>query len=95
MSKKKKNQSHNASSTLSVTAEASGSVAGRIARELRGGESRQPPDDPESGLVGLLARQHAERQVIYRQFKSLWDQYTLEGMRDDLARLSATRVGLI
>lgn len=56
---------------------------------------RPPPDDPESGLVGLLARQHAERQVIYRQFKSLWDQYTLEGMRDDLARLSATRVGLI
>jgi hypothetical protein len=56
---------------------------------------RPPPDAPESGLYGLLARQHADRQVSYRQFKSLWDQYALEGMRDDLARLSATRIMLM
>ena len=55
---------------------------------------RPPPDAPERGLYGLLARQHADRQVAYRQFKSLWDQYALEGMRDDLARLSATRIAL-
>lgn len=56
---------------------------------------RPPPDAPERGLYGLLARQHADRQVTYQQFKSLWDQYTLEGMRDDLARLSASRIALI
>lgn len=56
---------------------------------------RPPPDAPERGLYGLLARQHADRQAAYRQFKTLWDQYALEGMRDDLARLSATRVTLM
>lgn len=56
---------------------------------------RPPPDAPERGLYGLLARQHADRQGTYQQFKSLWDQYTLEGMRDDLARLSASRIALI
>jgi CHAD domain-containing protein len=56
---------------------------------------RPPPDAPQSGLYGLLARQHAERQQTYRQFKSLWDQYALEGMRDDLARLSSTRVAIL
>lgn len=55
---------------------------------------RPPPDAPQSGLYALLARQHAERQATYRQFKSLWDQYALEGMRGDLARLSSTRVAL-
>lgn len=56
---------------------------------------RPPPDAPESGLYGLLARQHADRQAAYQQFKSLWDRFALEGMRDDLARLSATRITLI
>ncbi len=56
---------------------------------------RRPPDAPQSGLYGLLSRQHAERQQTYRQFKALWDQYALEGMRDDLARLSATRVAIL
>lgn len=56
---------------------------------------RPPPDAPESGLYGLLSRQHAERQLAYRQFKALWDQYAMEGMRDDLTRLSATRIALI
>lgn len=56
---------------------------------------RRPPDAPQSGLYGLLSRQHAERQLTYRQFKALWDQYALEGMRDDLARLSATRVAIL
>ena len=55
---------------------------------------RPPPDGPESGLYGLLARQHADRQAAYRQFKSLWDQFALEGMRDDLARLTSTRTTL-
>lgn len=53
---------------------------------------RPPPDAPESGLYGLLARQHADRQNAYRAFKSLWDRFALEGMRDDLARLSATPI---
>ena len=56
---------------------------------------RPPPDAPESGLFALLARQHAERQKTYRQFKTLWDQFALEGMRDDLARLSSTRVAIL
>lgn len=56
---------------------------------------RPPPDAPESGLYGLLARQHADRQAAYRQFKSLWDQYALEGMREELARLSASRIVLV
>lgn len=55
---------------------------------------RPPPDAPERGLYGLLARQHADRQAAYRAFKALWDQYALEGMRDDLTRLSATRIML-
>lgn len=55
---------------------------------------RPPPDAPQSGLYGLLSRQHADRQQAYRQFKSLWDQYALEGMRDDLARLSSTRIAI-
>lgn len=56
---------------------------------------RPPPDAPQSGLYALLARQHAERQETYRQFKSLWDQFALEGMRDDLARLSSTRIAIL
>ncbi len=56
---------------------------------------RRPPDAPQSGLYGLLSRQHAERQQTYRQFKGLWDQYALEGMRDDLAQLSSTRIVLL
>jgi CHAD domain-containing protein len=56
---------------------------------------RPPPDAPERGLYALLARQHADRQETYRQFKVLWDQYALEGMRHDLAQLSATRIMLM
>ncbi len=56
---------------------------------------RPPPDAPESGLYGLLARQHADRQAAYRQFKSLWDRFALEGMRDDLAKLSSTPITLV
>ena len=52
---------------------------------------RPPPDAPQSGLYGLLTRDHADRQAAYREFKSLWDRFALEGMRDDLARLSSTR----
>jgi len=56
---------------------------------------RPPPDAPQSGLYALLARQHAKRQQTYRQFKALWDQFALEGMRDDLARLSSTRIAIL
>lgn len=56
---------------------------------------RPPPDAPQSGLYALLARQHAERQQTYREFKALWDRFALEGMRDDLARLSSTRVAIL
>jgi hypothetical protein len=56
---------------------------------------RPPPDAPQSGLLALLARQHAGRQEAYQHFKTLWDQYALEGMRDDLARLSSTRIPLL
>lgn len=56
---------------------------------------RPPPDAPQSGLLGLLARQHAARQQTYRDFKALWDQFALEGMRDDLARLSSTRIAIL
>lgn len=55
---------------------------------------RPPPDAPQSGLYALMGRQHEERQAAYRKFKALWDQFALEGMRDDLARLSSTRLTL-
>ncbi len=56
---------------------------------------RPPPDAPQSGLYALLAQQHAERQQAYREFKAYWDRFALEGMRDDLARLSSTRVAIL
>lgn len=56
---------------------------------------RPPPDAPQSGLYALLSRQHADRQAAYRQFKSLWDQFSLEGMRGDLARLSSMKIALL
>jgi len=62
---------------------------------LTTGILRPPPGARERGLYGLLARQHADRQETYRHFKALWDQYAMEGMRDDLARLSATRIMLM
>lgn len=55
---------------------------------------RPAPDAPQSGLYALLSRQHADRQAAYREFKSLWDQFALEGMRDDLAHLSSTRIAI-
>jgi len=64
-------------------------------RALTTGMLRPPPDAPQSGLYGLLARQHTERQQTYRQFKARWDQFALEGMRTDLARLSSTRVAIL
>lgn len=64
-------------------------------RSLTTAMLRPPPDAPQSGLYGLLARQHAERQQTYQRFKTLWDRFALEGMRDDLARLSSTRVAIL
>lgn len=56
---------------------------------------RPPPDAPASGLYALLGRQHTERQQTYRQFKARWDQYALEGMRNDLSHLSSTRIAIL
>lgn len=64
-------------------------------RSLTTAMLRPPPDAPQSGLFGLLSRQHADRQQAYRAFKELWDRFALEGMRDDLARLSSTRVAIL
>jgi CHAD domain-containing protein len=64
-------------------------------RALTTAQLRPPPDAPQSGLLALLSRQHADRQEAYRHFKSLWDQFALEGMRDDLTRLSSTRIPLL
>lgn len=55
---------------------------------------RPPPDAPQSGLYALLARQHGERQEVYRKFKAMWDQLAREGMRNDLTRLSGTPIAI-
>ncbi|MDP9356455.1 MAG: CHAD domain-containing protein [Chloroflexota bacterium] len=45
--------------------------------------------DPTLGLLALLERQHAARAEHYRAFVDLWDRFVAEGMRADLAALSA------
>ena len=51
---------------------------------------RPPADDPRRGLIALLGRQHAGRRAAYARFRELWEQYSHDGMRRDLVRLSAT-----
>lgn len=51
---------------------------------------RPPPDDPRRGLLALLGREHAGRRKRYRAFRALWDRFGQEGMRADLAGLSAS-----
>ena len=46
--------------------------------------------DPRPGLVGLRARQVAGRRAHYRTFRELWERFAAEGMRAELAALSAT-----
>ena len=50
---------------------------------------RPPPDDPRRGLIALLGRQHAGRREHYLAFRALWDRLAADGMRADLAALSA------
>lgn len=54
---------------------------------------RPPPDDPRRGLIALLGREHVARRRRYRAFRSLWDRFAAEGMRADLAALSAMPLG--
>jgi hypothetical protein len=54
---------------------------------------RPPPDDPRRGLVALLGREHAARRRRYQTFRELWGRYAAEGMRAELAALSALPIG--
>jgi hypothetical protein len=51
---------------------------------------RPPPDDPRRGLIALLGREHAGRREAYAQFRSLWERFAVEGMREELVGLSVT-----
>src|SRR5687767_9069995 len=51
---------------------------------------RPPPDDPRRGLIALLGREHAGRREAYAQFRSLWERFAAEGMREELVGLSVT-----
>lgn len=51
---------------------------------------RPPPDDPRRGLIALLGREHQARRNRYLAFKARWEELAREGMRADLAALSAT-----
>ncbi len=48
-----------------------------------------PPNDPRRGLIDLLGRERVRRGERYRAFRELWDCFMVEGMRADLATLSA------
>ena len=50
---------------------------------------RPPADDPRRGLIALLGREHAGRRLAYARFRELWEQYSHDGMRRELVRLSA------
>ncbi|MDP9363978.1 MAG: hypothetical protein M3Q10_07090, partial [Chloroflexota bacterium] len=41
----------------------------------------------------LLGREHAARRTRYRAFRVLWDRFGAEGMRAELAALSALPLG--
>lgn len=80
-----------------VTAEQSAAVGDALAAApirdhaaITASAMRPPPDDPRRGLIALLGRQHAGRRERYLAFRQLWDRFAAEGMRADLAALSAT-----
>lgn len=50
---------------------------------------RPPPDDPRRGLIALLGRQQVNRREQYAVFVDLWERFAAEGMRGELAGLSA------
>jgi CHAD domain-containing protein len=59
------------------------------------GAASQPHNDgrdPLPGLQGLRARQVAGRRAHYEAFRALWERYAAEGMRAELAALSATPI---
>jgi CHAD domain-containing protein len=64
---------------------------GLIAEELNE-EGAQGAQDARSGLLGLQARQNAGRRAHYLAFRELWDRFGSEGMRAELAGLSAAPV---
>ena len=51
---------------------------------------RPPPDDPRRGLLALLGREHVARRDRYGTFRALWEQFSREGLRSELAALSST-----
>jgi CHAD domain-containing protein len=50
--------------------------------------------DARPGLLGLQAREIAGRRAHYQAFRELWDRFAAEGMRAELAALSAMPVAL-
>lgn len=72
------------------------STGNQASKPAGGGEARalglvsKAGDDPALGLRALLERQRAGRTAHYRAFVTLWDRFGSEGMRADLAALSAT-----
>jgi CHAD domain-containing protein len=55
-----------------------------------GGQRHQDGLDPLPGLQGLRTRQVAGRRAHYQTFRALWERFAAEGMRAELAALSAT-----
>ena len=49
--------------------------------------------DPRPGLLGLRQREIAGRRAHYLRVRELWERYAAEGMRADLAWLSAMPTG--
>ncbi len=71
--------------TRTAIAEAATEELGSIAATAL----RPPPDDPRRGLIALLGREHAGRRAAYAEFRAVWDRSVADGMRADLAALSA------
>ena len=70
----------------------------RMPRGAGGGEARalglapRTATDPTVGLRALLHRRRAGRTAHYHAFVALWDRVAAEGMRADLAALSASPI---
>ncbi|MDP9368169.1 MAG: CHAD domain-containing protein [Chloroflexota bacterium] len=68
-------------------------AGGGEARALGLASDAESDANPAVGLHALLERQRAGRTAHYRAFVELWDRFATEGMRADLAVLSATPLG--
>ena len=63
---------------------------GLIAAELEGDEGDEGGEgDARPGLLGLREREAAGRRAHYLKFRELWERFATEGMRAELAALSA------